>query len=526
MGLTLPAPLVHTATLLEAAAKPSVAWQHTRWPALEQVLRLLRTEFRESEHNALAAQERTVAVNAWAWVRACLDGPVPPSHLSTGVVDLRTALSEATEALATSRLARLRAAIDAVAAREHPLGERVADLVSEFALDAADDEPPPCALIVRGAALQGVREWAHEENLWVDVVTYRQARDRTPWRHALLFGPPERYVASAWLSGQRAAAAAGWLLSAPPARAVTVLTWTGHGRLRPEDYAPWRGAPAPRITTLPSDDVADDIVVPPATEFTPLPPPAFAEDEASTSSAWMAQFISGGQPVLAFFHPTVGPKPTTVLLGQPRPRLDHGHVRALAPGKVLLLRFSETGRRDALDDATAEWLTARDEGDLFAEARRLQHALKTALRDALLRRGRWGVVDTLVSHGVRDEYAQTLLARLLHPQAIAPLRWEDYARVCRAVGLPARAAEFDALAKYRTARQQAGLSLNALLTERLPDSDEITQRLDEDGGLVIRHERAGDAAVLRLCAIAPVTTCVPPSRLGIPLRKDGHPWQP
>lgn len=526
MGLlTLPYGLVQTQALLEAAETATVRWQHTRWPALERVLRILRQEFREADHQALAAQERLVVSRAWAWVRACLDGPVPPNHPSTGLPRLQDALSDAVVAVGTSRLTRLQETVDVVTAGDHPLGVRVAEILTEVAFDAADQEPAPCALIVRGAALEGVSDWARDENLWVDVVTYRQARDRVPWRHAVLFGPPERYVASAWLTGRQAGASAGWLLGAPPAREMTVLTWSGHGRLNPAAYAPWQGGPVPEIEQLPSDEVADDLAVAPPQAFTPVPPPNFADEGLRTDKVWMAQFLYGGQQIVTFYHPTAGPRPAVVTTAEGRPHLEHLAVRSLLLGQGVLMRTSAAGRRDALDDATVDWLSRRGQEKSFAEARRLQHRLKAALRDALDRRGQWRVVDALVREGLRDDYAQTLSTRLLHPDAIAPLRWEYYASVCRTLGLGVRPEDFDTLCTYRTARQQAGLTLNDLLMAELPDNNEIEERLEEDGGLLIRHEKAGGLALLRLCAVARVSVSVPTSRLGVPLTQDGEPWQ-
>jgi hypothetical protein len=493
---------------------------------MERVLRVLRTSFKQTPENALTPRESDVAARAWDWVRACMDGPVPPAHPSTGLPALQAELDEAQQVLGGDRLDDLARAVTAAAGSENPMADDVAELITEVALEPGVDETVrnPCVLVVRGPGKTAVEAWVREENLSVDVRRYGQVRGAMPWHHAVLFGPPERYVTSAWLSAVEAAATAGWLVTAPPARAVTILSWSGHGRLNPDAYAPWQGAPPVTIREEIVEAPAEDPVPEPSDGFTPVEPPTFAaparETEAETAHA--VHLLVDGAPAFAYFHPTIGPKPAVVSFA-PEVTITRRTSAGVRPGMCLMFRTAATDR-DALDDETRAWLAERHPAISTERAVHLQYQLKEAMIDRLDTVGSWRLVNDLCEQGLHGQYADTLPGRLLHWDFIAPQDEATYHRVCRALRLTPEPDAFRVLATFRTARQQAGLRLAARLTRHLERMDDLEDRLREAGSTVLTDEGIEGVALLVVRAVSTSPQAVPVSRLGALLNQNGRTW--
>lgn len=530
-----PAPLAVTLALLDAASAPKVASRRMRWPGIERVLRLLRGQFRPGDDNPMAERESRVAADAWNWARVCMDGPVPPGHPSTGLAALRRDLVESITAVGTTRLKSLQAAVEAVTAAPHPAAAPLADLIS--GLDPVEAPPghvragqPACVLVVRREGLRGVREWVAEENLFVDVVTAAEARVAAPWLHAILFGPPERYAASPWVTGAAATATGGWLIAAPPAPMVTVLSWTGHRRLHVDGYAAWRGAPKASVATVAiedgPDDIDADVDVPEAADgFRPARPPTFHHEHGQTVPAYPLQFSIAGRTVVAYFHDDIGPKPTRATVGEAGVEVTRVPLRRVRLGHHLMFRTSIAGR-DALDEATEAWYAARKKQTALPVAIALQADLKAAMQAALDASDTRAVVDRLVAAGLPRDYARGVTSRTLHPEYIAPKYAEDYLRVCRALGLKPPTDAFGALRQLRTARQHAGATLVAAIAQHLDDMPGLPEALREDGGVVLSGSGVDGVVIATVRDIGTEPIPVPAWRLGSALTERGETWQP
>lgn len=490
---------------------------------MERLLRLLRGTFKESDANPMAVREANVAALAWSWARTCMDGPVPPFHPSTGLARLRAEVDAARGHIGSSRLDRLKEAIDSIAASGHPAASAVIDIVGSVPLE--EGGRPGCVLVVRGEGLPAVKEWADVSGLNVDVVTASQARRSVPWRSAVLFGPPDRYASSPWITEAQAAATAGWLLSAPPAPEVTVLSWTGHRPLSKSGYQPWRGAPHATVAEAAAPETVEDDFLPDTFEtFHPVATPHFAHEEESVS-AFGLQFLVDNDPVLAYFHPEVGPKPVVVTFEDGHAVVIRTGLKTVRSGRCLLFRTSIAGK-DALDRATSEWLVEHRKGFNVAAAENLRQDLKTATKVKRDQVGSHALVEMLRAEGLDRLYAQTLPTRMLHPDFIAPQHQDTYLRVCRALGLQPASTAFSLLRTLRTARRQAGLALSAKIAARLDLLPDLPDLLRDEGAVVLRDSGLEGVALLVVRTVSGAPADVPTWRLGMVLDTGGHTWHP
>lgn len=520
MGVLSTSPLAETLALLAAATDPQIASRRIRWESMERVIRVLRTSFKASDSNPLAERETRTAQAAWTWVRVCMDGPVPPSHPSTGILGFLDEAREAADRLQSRRAASLIEAVERVCAAEHAGADEVARSVT-VSMEAG----LRVALILRGEGRQAVREWALARGIAVDVVTISEARRAAPWDHAFIFGPPERYSSSPWLTGPQAAATAGWLFSAPPAARMTMVSWTGHRPLTKSGYEPWSGAPSLGVVEESSVEVVEDYFLPEALDdFRPVSSPKFS-DEDDLIEAMGLQFQAEGSSILAYFNPDMGPKPTIVTFEDGQATLSRMHLKHVEAGRCLLFRTSIAGK-DALDRATAEWLAENRKGFKTAEAERRRSELKDATRRMRTELGAAQLIERLRSEGLDRDYAANLSRGILDPDFIAPLRHDTYLRVCRALGLQPDQSAFSLLKTLRVARQQAGLRLAARTADRLSEITDAADALRDHGSLVLRDPGLEGVALLIVRAVDGIATSVPESRLGTALTKDGATWHP
>ena len=529
--LELPESLLKTGALLEAATDPMLSVQRLRWPTMERLIRLLRTHFTESARSPLASREVELVALTWAWVRVCLDGPVSPSHASTGISHLQQEIATADTVLQGDRVTRLREAIEEVAAGEHPAAEAIAELITVIDLHAlvSDGDEPSCVLIVRGEGLLGVREWVRSENLSADVVTANEARVRAPWAHAILFGPPERYVSSAWLRGSRAAATAGWLLFAPAAPVVTVMQWAGHRDLSVSDYAPWAGAPTAPLrheidyyTTELSQPILQDFVPDIIHELQPVAVPSFHSDDGVRVEAHGFQFELNGRTLLGYFSPHVGPKPLLVV-NDGGVELVPVPVVSVKVGDCLLFKTSVAGL-DALEKTTTEWFVKHRDLRTHAAAVTQQRQIKQTMAERLDNVGRPQVIDDLVASGMERRYAQFLPLRVLNTEFIAPQYYATYQQLCQALDTESELSHFKLLTTLRTGRRQAGTMLSGRIASELDAMPELAGQLRESGGLMLDSDSVAGVSLLIVLHVAPEQVFVPVARLGNLVSQDGRPW--
>jgi len=517
-----------TVALLETSSKAKVSSRRIRWESMRRVLQLLRRSFRETPDSPLSEREVEVARYAWTWASVCMDGPVPPGHPTTGITRLLDLIREADAELNLPKLKRLQEALVQVTGGAHPAADAVSSAISGHVLeDPIEFYSQPHVLVLRGDGLPGVQEWCTELGLPVDVVTMSQARQSAPWPGlGFVFGPPERYTSSAWVQGPEAAAQAGWLLTAPPAPSMRVISWTGHQPLAKDGYQPWLGAPNPDVESGEPDLLVEDDFLPESLDtFAPVAAPRFAADEDETATAYGLQFQANGETVLAYFNPDVGPKPTTVTFSDDEVLVTQVPLRSIRLGNCLILRTSTAGK-EALDNATREWFKEHRAGSTPDAAIGHQQHFKKAIRDYLATHSRGELVAALEREGLASGYSRSFITRVLSPGFIAPDKESTYDRVCRAINLDKPKEAFRHLRNLRTGRRQAGLLLSTRIAERLEELPDLPDRLRDHGAVLLTQPGVEGVALLVVRSISAEPVEVPTWRLGQALTKEGHTWSP
>jgi hypothetical protein len=519
-----------TLALLDTSSRAKVATRRIRWDSMAQVLQILRRSFKETPDFPLSERELEISKFAWIWASVCMDGPVAPDHPSTGVTRLLTLISEGDTELNLPKLKRLHQSVVQVISGNHPAAEVIASTISNKMSDdgiANAGITHPHVLVLRGDGLAGVQEWCTLMNLPVDVVTMSQARQSRPWPGlAFIFGPPERYTSSAWVQGPEAAATAGWLLTAPPAPSVQVISWTGHRPLIKDGYQPWLGAPNPDVEGSEPDILVEDDFLPEFMDaFTPVAAPGFETDGDDSETAYGLQFQVNGDTVLAYFSSDVGPKPTIVTFSEDEVLVTHVPLRSIRLGNCLILRTSSAGK-DALDTATREWFKEHRDGSTPDSAIGHQQQFKKAIRQYLTTHTRGDLVAALENEGVPRDYARSLASRALLPEFIAPQKESIYDKVCLAINLDKPKEAFRHLKYLRTGRRQAGLILSARIAERLEEMPDLPDRLRDHGAVILTQPGVEGVALLVVRSISNDPVDVPTWRLGQALRKEGHTWSP
>ncbi len=517
-----------TLALLDVTARGKVSSRRIRWESMARVLQILRRSFRESPDSPLSDREVEVAQAAWTWASVCMDGPVPPGHATTGFHHLLNLISEADEHLQLPKLKRLHEAVDQVAQGPHPAADAIVSAIAAHASEArAEDDSHRHVMVLRGDGLEGVREWCDQQGIPVDVVKVSDARKSKPWKClAFIFGPPERYTASVWVQSSEAAATAGWLLTAPPAPDVRMISWTGHRPMAKDGYQPWLGAPEPTVNSREPDLLVEDDFLPESLDtFTPVATPKFSSDEDETEEAFGLQFHVHEQTVLAYFSPEVGPKPTTVTFSDDEVLVSQVSLRSIHLGNCLMLRTSSAGKA-ALDAATREWFKQQPAGSTPDAAIGHQQALKKAIQNYVGLYSRTDLVDALEAEGVERDYARAFVGRALHPDFIAPQRENVYDKVCRAVRLEKPEEAFRQLKNLRTGRRQAGLAISSRIAEKLESMTDLSDQLRDTGAVLLSEPGVEGVALLVVRNISSDPTEIPTWRLGQALTSEGQTWNP
>ena len=455
-----------------------------------------------------------------------MDGPVAPNHACTGHARLLQNMDQAIHVLEHDRsgkVSRLKQAVESVAAYPHPAGPFLAEFIRES--DSSLAERVSTVLIVRGEGRDGVLDWAAESKLSVEVATVSEARVARPWDRAFLFGPPDRYVTSPWLTGPRASAVAGWLVSSPPARRMILVSWNGHRAMKSQGYEAWTGAPQPSSGIGVNDDSAVDDFLPEFLDnFFPVSAPSFASEE-ETANATEFQFSAAGRNLFAYFHPEVGTKLSLVSFDDDQVLLTRSRLTSVRPGRCFLFRVSNADRV-ALDTATADWLRRHRKAFPAHKAQQLKNDLKDAFRETRRTIGQPALLNLFANEGLAMSYARSLAVRITDPDFIAPLREADYFGVCRAVGLIPTREAFALLKDLRTARRQAGLELSRRIAEELKSIPDLPDALRDNGLVALNTPGLEGIVLIVVRSIGTDLVNVPVSRLGTLLTQAGQTWHP
>lgn len=490
-----------------AAATCTIEGHELAWPSFRQAPVAVRELHRIAYAEGCSTTMEQLLEDVATWTRALTGSPLRPGHLALGTHGLHSAIGTITASGHESRfhelLSRLADTLARLLDEPHPAGLVLEDVISRYGAPSSEGSRAPAVyLAARHEDVQLCRRWVGEEELDVEVCSVSGLRSADVRDALILLGPPARYVRSPWRPRSEDARVAGWLLTAPPARHVHVLTWPGHPRLEPTASPLLPGAPAPSITIrargaaaaatgpLPASwpTEAVDVQALWASESAP-DTGGEAERLARRGSAELVPAIgvrlAGGD--VAFFAPEQEPFPV-------RATYDLGAVHvapidpsSLRPGMTLLFRPARAGLDGELRDRADAILANRFGSDVPARAA----AAKAELKEALRARREARSTDALVTRLGRllddPEYARHILISLWHAAYIAPQRKPAYDALRTTLDLAPdeSGAQWRLLCSLRTALRQAGMALNEDLVDALTETTSWQEDLETTGAASI-----------------------------------------
>jgi len=235
-----------------AAGSVDIECHVLAWPTMRDAVRLLR-ELRRAADTGVSRSLEDILVVAGAWARIMSATPLAPADPAAATAELAEAVrshdATALDSRLHSQLARLAGLLDAIGDETHPAAACLEEVISRYGR-AAPSDPPAVYVAADADHAPLIEAWLNAEELDADVRPVTNLRD-APIRDALvLLGPPARYLVSAWCSPAFAGRLGGWLLSAPPAPHVHIVTWPGHLRLDPDtvNVFPTTAPPTVRIS--------------------------------------------------------------------------------------------------------------------------------------------------------------------------------------------------------------------------------------------------------------------------------------
>jgi hypothetical protein len=523
------------------AAAVEVECHALEWPAMRDTIRLLR-DLRREVDAGVSRQLEDLLVAAGRWSRLLTGAPLSPGADPVGTAGLASWIRRHRDAGLDSRLhaylGRLAALLDTLADQAHPAAACLGDVISRYGR-AAPDDPPPVYVAADAEQAALIRGWLAAEELDAEVRSVTHLRD-APVRDALvLLGPPARYLVSAWCGPTQAGRLTGWLLSAPPAAQVHVVTWPGHLRLDPCTVNLFPTTPAPPIRlagpgpAAPGGAAVDDagpLWLPPAAmepRVTPAVSWTAERDPVATTAFRLAGKRVVFYPVEPGDDPDPGPSPEVVTWDGAAVYLTDAEPRQVRVGTVLLFR-PERSATDAELHRRADALLAAKCGPGAPGAAK---AAKAELKEALAATGPTDEVHALLSAALHNNYryARHILMCLPDAGYIAPERPGAYAALRAALGLgpdPDGRAE-RLLRELRTACRRAGVAISAQLVATLRATTSWQADLEASGHATVSYgPLLGELDLRVVVAVDPTVRRIGRSHVGRQTRATGDPRQP
>lgn len=476
------------------AAAGVVITQHVlAWPAMGDTVRILRELRRVTAEGVSRALEDLVD-SAAAWLRTVTAAPLEPGHPLVRTAELAAAVRDHDASRLDPRLGpqlgRLAGLLNGLVAEPHPAARCLEEVVCRYGRHAPSD-PAGVYVVAQAHEAHFVETWLADEELDAEVRSPTDLRGAGVRDALVLLGPPNRYFTSAWCGPARAARIGGWMLSAPPARQVHVLTWPGHARLEPANANAFpHTAVLPVRVTAPVGDAAASAAAGAATgsdDAVWLPPVPVAKRIAEVG-AWagdrdpvpaIGMRLAGER--IVFYSQGIEPLPESVTWDLATVAVEDMAPERVRVGTALLFRPLRSATDDELHRRADALLAAKYGPGAPAAAQAAKAELKEAL-GAAQRRAR-PLQPWLATKLGDASYARHILHRLPDAAYIAPEKPGAYQALRAVLGLSADAdGSLQALVgALRGACRRAGIEITRELIDVLRTTTGWQGELESDG---------------------------------------------
>lgn len=500
----------------DAAAVAEIQEHHVPWPGLDEVIRTIGSIRSATDAAGRSAGLAQLLGAAWNWSNLLTGTLTPPAAAGTDVLAerARAVATDGADLEAVALLGRLVDGLKILALETmHPAAEVVETCCSLFGTASDDPEAPDVRILTGREHVEALQRWLTDTELAADVVTLNGLR-RAPVRGGLVvLGPPGRTLTGPWCKPRAADRRAGWVLAAPPAREVHVVTWVGHRAVPADGLLPSE----PPVTIIGEGRVARSAAV-------WVSPPA-----QDTTIRVAGNLLGEREPVdavgcrlagdaVAYFADQAGPALQVVDWSDDAVELSRVRLRAgdtAMEGRVVAFWPDRSAADAELIRRAAVWLAGdRD---------------KSWVADGLTAQGELKLTFALVRHEVdvagefrrrlpsaRPGYIHYVLDRIPDSDYIAPNKRPAYDALRAALGLPADdGTKWARLSRWRYAKRHAGALVNDDLRAALRDTTAWRDELQATGVSVLSiGEGLGDLELRVVVAVADATTAVGRSRLG------------
>ncbi len=522
--------LIDVATRYEAAAAVRVEHHSVAWPAMREAVRHVRELRQRAADGGASLALEQLAGKLAGWISLTAAGPVTAIDMNVGagrlLARVQAHIDGGVDDTLKVELANLAAALDTLSADPHPGGQCLETILSRYGREEPGD-PPAVYVAASPRDVDALSAWLDQEELDAEVCTVGHLRG-APVRQALvLIGPPARYYVSPWCPPPRAARLSGWLLTAPPAAEVFVVTWPGHGALDATSAPLFPETAPPEVSAL----VCGSGV--PAVPYREEPvwlPPVAVDARIRQRSEWTVDrdpvaavgFRVAGDAI-AFFPPTGEPAPAIVSWEHNSVDVASIDARRVVAGSMMLFRPSRAGGDPELYRRADQLVAER----LGAAAPAAAHAAKAELKEALAR-ARQRYDEDYLHYELKvklnnSTYARHILHSIPHLSYIAPERAGAYDAVRSVLRLPTDSGglRYRLLSTLRLACRRAGADITNELIDVLRATTGWQEDLETVGVSRVSTTGFGGLDLRVVTAIDPDEHLVGRSRLGHLLADGG-----
>lgn len=482
----MPGLLTEVSARYEAAAHAQVEVHDLAWPTMRELVTVL-SDLRRAAEAGVSRRLEELIDRAAQFHRLLTSTPLSPVAALPSTADLaeefRAHRVSAIDSHLSSQLRRAAELIDAVGASSHPAAGCLEDVLSRYGRLRPEDPPAVYIAVRRADEVTLVRAWLRDVELDAEVKTFTELR-YAPVRDAVvLLGPPAWYGVSAWCSLADAALVTGWLVTAPPARHVHIVTWPGHPRFDGDGSVLFPTTAAPAVTFSRRDGEAPA----PEDHVAWLPPEPVAMT-VRVDASWrhdsdpvdaVAVQLTRQQFVL-FSDEEDTPKAHVVTWESAGVDITVAELSSLSVGQALLFRPHRSADEELYRRAD-ERLVEKCGHDAPAKAAAVHAALKAAYEASPTSDEQ--LVDELTSKLNNRTYARHIVASLPRSDYIAPERAGAYdvLRVVLRMSPDASNTDYRMLAALRSARRRAGLDITRDLVGLLRQSDDWQGAVETEG---------------------------------------------
>lgn len=513
-------PVALVGSWYRAASHVTIEHHRLEWPTFARALRALRGLRDATSAVGATFDLDELLAELWNWSYKLTGSPVSPTDAGTGAmgIRIRTHLTSGRDTRHAAALEEVASLLDVLAVEEHPAAPVLEDVISRYGAEPGD--PPAVYIAARhdGAAL--MERWLKTEELDAEVRTVTQLKTADVRQALVLLGSPSRFYLSTWCPLSTAARVGGWLLAAPPAEQVHVITWPGHPPLE-----------AARAALLPSTTARPVVVTVTSRAATPAAPevqtepvwlPPLPVDEEIPAASWAmdkepvsATGLRLAGDAVSFFHQELGPRPQAVTWDVGAVDVADVAARTVRPGQVLLFRPDRSATDDELHRRAGALLAEKYGPEAPNKALAAKQELKDALRTTLRTKTHQQLVYELRSKLNDEQYARHILNRLPDPDYIAPEKAGAYPALRRVLGLYGNDDQYRWVRALRGALRRAGHEVTNELVDVLTSTTTWQATVEATGVATIAGgEEVGCLELRVVTAVDPAQKKVGRSRLG------------